>query len=98
MGGNCGRALAAAGMVAADAGQARSRGLTLEDLRRDVAALIGAPASSVGDNDDLIGMGVDSIGVMKLASLWREAASTRSLPNSSRAAHWLAGGTLFPHA
>ncbi len=44
--------------------------LTLDAMRRDVAAAIGVSPAVVGDHDDLIGLGLDSLGVMKLATLW----------------------------
>ncbi len=45
-------------------------GLTIERMRGDIAAQAGTTPSSVGDRDDLIAVGLDSIAVMKLASLW----------------------------
>lgn len=44
--------------------------LTLEELRSGVARLSGLPAEAIGDDDDLITVGLDSIAVMKLASIW----------------------------
>src|SRR5437762_279970 len=44
--------------------------LTLEQMRRGIAELAGRPVEAVGDNDDLIAVGLDSIDVMKLASIW----------------------------
>ncbi|HEU4421190.1 MAG TPA: phosphopantetheine-binding protein, partial [Pilimelia sp.] len=40
-------------------------------MRRDVADALDEPASSVGDDDDLLRLGLDSIGVMRLAGAWR---------------------------
>jgi amino acid adenylation domain-containing protein len=44
--------------------------LTLAELREGVARLAGQPADTIGDDDDLIAVGLDSIDVMKLASIW----------------------------
>jgi yersiniabactin nonribosomal peptide synthetase len=45
--------------------------LTLEAMRKAVANAIGIGPAAIGDDDDLIGHGVDSITVMRLASMWR---------------------------
>ena len=44
--------------------------LTFEDIRVDVAGLASTSAAAIGADDDLVAVGVDSIGVIKLASLW----------------------------
>ncbi len=45
--------------------------LTLEAMRQAVADAIGTEPASIDDDDDLIGHGLDSITVMRLASGWR---------------------------
>lgn len=45
--------------------------LTLDAMRRAVADAIGADPMAIDDDDDLIGHGVDSITIMRLASRWR---------------------------
>jgi amino acid adenylation domain-containing protein len=44
--------------------------ITLETMRGEIAELAGVPVTAVGDDDDLVAVGLDSIGVMKLASVW----------------------------
>lgn len=47
---------------------------TIEEMRRDVADYLAAQQREgvlVGEDDDLLGLGLDSIGVMRLASGWR---------------------------
>jgi len=45
--------------------------LTLAVMRQAVADAIGTEPAAIGDDDDLIGHGIDSITVMRLASRWR---------------------------
>jgi len=45
--------------------------LSLDEIRRAVADVLGTDAAEFGDDDDLIGHGIDSIRVMRLAGLWR---------------------------
>ncbi|WP_436837553.1 amino acid adenylation domain-containing protein [Micromonospora rifamycinica] len=44
--------------------------LTLDGMRADVAEALGCPPPSVGDDDDLLMLGLDSIALMRLASRW----------------------------
>src|SRR6266849_7992366 len=48
---------------------------SLETMRRDIARLIGKPASEVGDQSDLMALGLESVGVMTLASIWRSTGT-----------------------
>lgn len=41
-------------------------------VRDDVAALLGVDPGTIGDADDLIGLGLDSIRMMRLAGGWRK--------------------------
>jgi yersiniabactin nonribosomal peptide synthetase len=52
---------------------ARPRTLRAEDIRADVAAKLGVPVTEIGFDDDLTGLGLDSLGVMTLASAWQDA-------------------------
>ena len=45
----------------------------LDAIRDDVAALLGVDPSTIADADDLIGLGLDSIRMMRLAGGWRKA-------------------------
>lgn len=47
-------------------------GLSTEDIRETVARALDVSADSVGDHDDLIALGLDSIRMMKLAGGWRK--------------------------
>ncbi|MEV1082854.1 amino acid adenylation domain-containing protein [Streptomyces sp. NPDC050211] len=46
--------------------------LTLAELREDVAELTGLAAEDVTDDEDLIGLGLDSIRIMTLVNRWQE--------------------------
>uniref|UniRef100_UPI000B116776 condensation domain-containing protein n=1 Tax=Sphaerimonospora mesophila TaxID=37483 RepID=UPI000B116776 len=49
--------------------------LTLERMRQDVAERLGLPPERVGDDDDLLRLGLDSIGLMRLAAAWSRAGA-----------------------
>ncbi|MFT0531984.1 phosphopantetheine-binding protein [Castellaniella hirudinis] len=49
--------------------------LTLERMRADVARLLHEPPEDIHDDDNLMDLGLDSMRLMKLASLWREAGA-----------------------
>ena len=46
--------------------------LTLERLRKDIAAMIEIDAASVGDDDNLIDLGLDSMRAMNLMLQWSD--------------------------
>ncbi|HWK42466.1 MAG TPA: phosphopantetheine-binding protein [Croceibacterium sp.] len=46
--------------------------LTLQRLREDIAAMIEEDASVVGDNDNLMDLGLDSMRAMNLVMQWDE--------------------------
>ena len=46
--------------------------LTLERLRADIAAMIEIDAASVGDDDNLIDLGLDSMRAMNLMLQWSD--------------------------
>ncbi|WP_371495285.1 phosphopantetheine-binding protein [Kitasatospora sp. NBC_00374] len=46
-------------------------GLDPDSLRADLADLLDEPAEEIGDDDDLRDLGLDSIRLMSLISLWR---------------------------
>lgn len=48
-------------------------GITIERLRADVAAIIDVPPAALGDADDLMDAGLDSMRAMNLAFAWEEA-------------------------
>lgn len=49
--------------------------LTLESMRADVARLLHESPADILDDDNLMDLGLDSMRLMKLASLWREAGA-----------------------
>jgi aryl carrier-like protein len=46
--------------------------LTVDDVRAQVADVLGEPAGAIGDHDDLLERGLDSIRLMGLVERWRE--------------------------
>jgi len=48
---------------------------TLEDMRAEVAQLIGVPVSDVADEANLMDLGLDSIRAMSLAQKWANAGA-----------------------
>ncbi|GAB2688602.1 non-ribosomal peptide synthetase [Nocardia thraciensis] len=48
------------------------RSIGVDEVRAAVAAQLGIPVTDVGDEIDLIGLGLDSIRTMKLAGGWRK--------------------------
>lgn len=49
--------------------------LTLESMRADIAAMMHEPPSAVGDDDNLIDLGLDSIRAMALLQRWIAAGA-----------------------
>lgn len=49
--------------------------LTLERMRADVAAVLFMEPDEIGDEDDLLYMGLDSIRLMSLALRWKDAGA-----------------------
>ncbi|WP_331767528.1 amino acid adenylation domain-containing protein [Embleya sp. NBC_00896] len=49
--------------------------LTVEDVRRDVAELLGVAPESLREEDDLIAHGLDSLRLMRLAGGWRRGGA-----------------------
>lgn len=47
--------------------------LTFEQLRQDVAAILKEDASQIGDEDNLVDWGLDSIRLMALTLQWQRA-------------------------
>ena len=46
---------------------------TPDELRREVAAVLGEPEDALGDGDDLLDAGLDSVRLMTLATRWSAA-------------------------
>lgn len=51
--------------------------MDLEQMRADVAEVLYLDPSEVGDDDNLLDLGIDSIRLMTLAQRWTEAAGAR---------------------
>ena len=51
------------------------RRMDLDRMRAAVAELLGEPPLTVGVDDDLVGLGLDSISVIRLAGQWRRAGA-----------------------
>ncbi|WP_322995702.1 phosphopantetheine-binding protein [Castellaniella sp.] len=49
--------------------------LSLERMRADIAHLLHEPPEDIHDDDNLMDLGLDSMRLMKLASLWRKAGA-----------------------
>ncbi|MCP2163842.1 phosphopantetheine-binding protein [Goodfellowiella coeruleoviolacea] len=47
--------------------------LTRESVRQSIADVLYVPADEIGDTDDLIQSGVDSVRIMSLIERWRDA-------------------------
>lgn len=50
-------------------------GLTLERMRADIAAMLHEEPEAVGDSDNLMDLGVDSMRAMNLVAKWNEAGA-----------------------
>lgn len=46
--------------------------LTLESIRADIAAVLHEDPSTIGDDDNLMDLGLDSMRAMNLVSRWSE--------------------------
>lgn len=46
--------------------------ITLDRLRADVAELLAEPADAIGDEENLLDRGLDSIRLMTLVERWRQ--------------------------
>ncbi|NGO07872.1 amino acid adenylation domain-containing protein [Streptomyces sp. HC44] len=61
-------------MIEQEIGQTeRSLPPQADTIRAEVAAKLGIPATEIGADDDLVGLGLDSLGVMVLATAWQAA-------------------------
>lgn len=49
--------------------------LTLERMRADIAAMLNEDPCDIGDDDNLLDWGLDSMRAMTLLSRWREAGA-----------------------
>lgn len=49
--------------------------LTLNQVRADIAAVLDLPVPEIGDDQDLLDLGLDSMRMMTLAEQWAEAGA-----------------------
>jgi aryl carrier-like protein len=50
--------------------------MTADELRGDVAEVLGCPASEIPADADLLDLGLDSVRIMSLVERWRRAGAT----------------------
>ncbi|NHC45391.1 phosphopantetheine-binding protein [Motilibacter aurantiacus] len=50
----------------------------LESLRAEVAGILGVSPAEIGDDDDLIDAGLDSVRLLSLVNRWQGAGTTVS--------------------
>lgn len=55
--------------------------LTLERMRADVAALLGEEPADIGDDDNLMDLGLDSMRVLGLVMQWGETGIALEFPH-----------------
>jgi aryl carrier-like protein len=64
---------------------------TLDQLRAQVAAIVGTEPETVADDAELPGLGLDSLGMMRLVNGWRRAGirvSSRELATVPTLSGW----------
>lgn len=52
--------------------------MTPDEIRAQVAEVLDEPAADIGDHDDLLDRGLDSIRLMGLVERWREVGISTS--------------------
>lgn len=65
--------------------------LTLERMRADIARILHEDPAAIGDADNLMDLGLDSIRAMALAARWREAGARiefAELAERPELGHW----------
>jgi aryl carrier-like protein len=72
-------------------GNAADEPLTIDELREAVASILDTQPGSIADDVNLIHLGVDSLGIMRLVNLWRRKGirvSSRELAAEPTLAAW----------
>ncbi|WP_253207228.1 phosphopantetheine-binding protein [Verticiella alkaliphila] len=67
--------------------------LSLDSMRADIARILHEDPAEIGDHDNLIDLGLDSIRAMALATRWRDAGADvefSELAAQPELAHWWA--------
>ena len=72
--------------------------LTVDDVREQVAEVLGEPTERIGDHDDLLELGLDSIRLMGLLERWRELGIGTSFVDLAETPTVAAWSALFAGA
>jgi bifunctional isochorismate lyase/aryl carrier protein len=72
--------------------------LTVDEVRQHVAEVLGEPAADIGDHDDLLDRGLDSIRLMSLVERWRELGIQTSFIDLAETPTVVAWSQLFAGA
>jgi len=70
---------------------AANQALTMEQLRRAIASIISLPPNDIADDANLLELGLDSLGIMRLVNIWRKEGirvSSRELAAEPTVAAW----------
>lgn len=65
--------------------------LTMESMRASIAEVLKQPAASIGDEENLIGRGLESIAIMTLTNVWMRSGVRLTFPDlfeNPTLAHW----------
>ncbi|TJZ59386.1 isochorismatase [Streptomyces piniterrae] len=57
---------------------------TMDSIKSDVAEILGLSAAEIGDDDNLLVAGLDSVRMMTLSARWRETGVEASYPDLAR--------------
>jgi aryl carrier-like protein len=67
--------------------------MTADELRGDVAAVLGCPPQEIPADADLLDLGLDSVRIMSLVERWRRAGATglefADLAEDARIERWV---------
>lgn len=72
--------------------------MSVDDVRAQVAEVLEEPAADIGDHDDLLDRGLDSIRLMGLVERWRELGITVSFVDLAETPTVAAWAKLFEGA
>lgn len=90
-GGCCAGVCATNDVLAAVGASTPEPGVDLERMRADVLAALDDPPATLGDDDDLLDLGLDSIRLMALVGRWRQAGLSIATEDLIEAEPTLAG-------
>jgi len=90
-GGCCAGVCSTGTVLGAIGGSPPQPGVDLERMRADVLAALDDPPATLGDDDDLLDLGLDSIRLMALVGRWREDGLSIAMEDLIEADPTLAG-------